>query len=291
MPLGSKTVARRLETALEAGSRVKDYAETIAATLLADLAPHYVVGKEPPDVRYLLELIGRRFASLSETLSTADYDRQNQASLTKFQKDRERMAAQDVRNLLADVRYVLDRTIGKDMTTLHFEGRSALVKMGFPVMVRVAGKLVTLMRDESVGWSNYPVDDHLTPRDVLAAKLEEALGQLRGTLEAGRPDRSALSQASNNWKRERDAKNLRLARRIRLVQAFFVDSGLELEAAALYSKARKPAALPEEGGGKGNKSGSGKPSAAAGAAMPEVKDMAVVMPSPWPPLPAADSPN
>ncbi len=249
MPLGSKTIVRSLEVALEAGSRAKKYGALIEAKFLQDFAPYFDEGKAPPDLRYFLELLGREMDALSEELSTSDYNRQAQASSIGFQKDRERVAAKRVRTLLADVRYFLDRTVGKVKAKQNFEGRDGLSRLPSPILLRVGERLVNLLRDETIGWDRYPEINHLTSRTLLSTELETALAGFKQELGASRPDRADLSLTTNTWKRDLEEKVKRLGNERRLLQAFLIGAGFELEAAELTPRPRKSTPAKEEGPG------------------------------------------
>jgi len=272
MALGSKTIARSLEVALEAGSRAKDFAAALQAQYLKELAPFLDEGRELPDIAYFVELLGRRLKAQSEELSVADLERQNRASVTGFHKERERTAAAAVRKLLSVIRFTLDETIGKAKAKQNFEGRDGLGKLTYPVMVRVGERLVTLLREESIDWASYPVDDVIPSRIVLSDKLETALSEFKQILESSRPDRSELSRTDNYWKRERVVKTKRLGSGRRLVQAFLIDVGLELEAAELSPPRRKstPAKGEAPGGEVGTKV-SGMSGNSEGAPWPGMK--------------------
>ena len=278
MSVGSKNVAKHIARAQLVGSRIRDFAAKIEAILLAELAPYFEAGKPQPDIKHLLESISRSFSGLGDSLSDRDFARQEQSSVSRFQKDEERLAAQRVRTLLRDVRYMLDRNLGKEKASLHFEGRSSLVRMSYPVLERVGGKLVGLLRAETIDWQKFPAEDHIPSRDVLANKLEVALAQLRSTLEAGLSQASALSDRTSNWKREINEKRQRLQRRIRLVQGFLAEAGLDFEASELQLKKRKTPMLPE-----GGKPGAGKEK-------PGGKDGAST-PTPAAPAPGASAPT
>lgn len=259
MSVGSKNVAKHIARAQLVGSRIRDFAAKIEAILLAELAPYFEAGKPQPDIKHLLESISRSFSGLGETLSSHDFARQEQSSVSRFQKDEEREAARRVRTLLRDVRYMLDRYLGKEKASLHFEGRGNLNRMSYPVLDRVGGKLVGLLRSETISWEKFPAEDHVPSREMLANKLEEGLAQLRRAIETGLSQASALSDRTSNWKREIREKRQRLQRRIKLVQGFLAEAGLDFEASELQLKKRKTP-MPAEGGkpGAGNEKPGGK---------------------------------
>ena len=250
--VGSIVITKRVETFLESRARVTDFEES-NVTALADQLKPYV---KPEDgfnvedvVRFLHTVAGRWLTAIIEALSENEYRRQHLRHAQRSRRTRVQEATTELKDLLVDVRFQLDRALGRGEATTYFEGRSNLTTVGPARLQRIGTKLLNVFSDPQFGLGTLADDSRRILMDTYRVRLEDGLEKLRVALDLGRPERSALIRSNLEFEREHGEES-RVRRPLYLVQGLLRAAGLQQEASQLVPKQRQRPGAPEEEPGK-----------------------------------------
>lgn len=250
--VGSIVITNRVEGFLDAKTRVVDFEESNAAALAAELKPYV----KPEDgftvedvVRFLHKVADRWLGAIIEALSENEYRRQHLRNAKRSRSARVQEATVELKDLMVDIRFQLDRALGRAEATTYFEGRSNLSGVGAARLQRIGTKLLNVFSDPKFGLGALPDEARRVLMDTYRARLEEGLEKLRDALDLGRPERSALLLSNVEFEREYGAES-RVRRPIYLIQGLLRAAGRLKEASQLVPKPRQRPAAPEEEPGK-----------------------------------------
>jgi hypothetical protein len=233
---GSKMIVRTLERAKNTASLALHLAPAVGAYWEEDLRPELDEGRPSPDVAELLALYARKIRHLSEKLSAAHFDRHQVRTREMLKGDAVREAANDLRDLLADVRHVLDRTFGKKVGVANFEGRHDLQRIPLTKLPRIARGLLGILSNEDYDWQERNQGWNLSG---LRSKLAGAIETLKQAQAAKRQAKALRLHAAGMAQRDSAADEKALLRAIQVVRCLLECSGFDLESKALRHKPRR----------------------------------------------------
>jgi len=228
MAHGSKMITRVLTEADQAIGMARHFAPQIAAAWSS--LPPSSSGNALPDTGAYLESIAARIFELRERLSSAHLERSHLRARLLFQHANVREAAARLRDLLVDVRFLLDRTCGKGQGHANFEGRSDLQRIPIGSLERISVHLLTLLRDNRFGWGEKPFGIDLR---ALCLALSRRIAELQDANEVLRTLRSQERLAYNERFRSGAADERELRQRIGVLRSLLTSSGHALEAKEL----------------------------------------------------------
>jgi hypothetical protein len=234
----SAGISRRFEHVVQACSQAAHMAERVAEALVEDLRPVLREGETMPDVALLQELIARRLALANEELEQADHLRKHQRHVDRHYRERLEAARVNLRQVLVDVRYVLDRTLSKELAMSSFEGRSQLSRLRSPVLERVGQRLFALLEDPKMGWEEVEDAGRRAYVETVRQRLRQALDELEAVNLDRLAERHTLVHSLGHFDREMEAKGVLLRRRLRWLRGFYEGAGFHREAAALTFRRR-----------------------------------------------------
>lgn len=243
----SSTVSKQFESQQEAASRAIDLAPSVAAVLAEKTRPYLEEGEVLPDLTLQLKLIGRWLRASSEFLGNSDHNRRHLRNIEKQRRQTAREKAGELRDTLVEVRFLLDRTLDKKVSSSVFEGRSDLSKLRSPVLERVSARLLSLLEDPKMGWDQLADVGRRAAVQYNRERLQSRLAGYLGIGEAMRAERSALVLSKGNFDRDLQDTGLWLRRSKKWLAGFFHGAGFEREAADLALR-RRAAPKPQEGG-------------------------------------------
>lgn len=249
--VGSIVITNRVEGFLDAKTRVVDFEESNVAALAAELKPYV----KPEDgftvedvVRFLHKVADRWLGAIIEALSENEYRRQHLRNAKRSRSARVQEATTELKDLMVDIRFQLDRALGRAEATTYFEGRSNLAGVGAARLQRIGTKLLNVFSDPKFGLGALPDEARRSLMDAYRVRLEEGLERLRAALDLGRPERSALLLSNVEFEREHGEES-RVRRPIYLIQGLLRAAGLQKEASQLVPRPpRRPGAPAEEPG-------------------------------------------
>lgn len=250
----SAGISRRFEHLIEASTHASFMAERVAEVLVEDLRPVLREGEVMPDVALLQELISRRLALANDELEQADHLRKHQRNVESHHREVLETARVKLRNVLVDVRYVLDRTLSKKLAMASFEGRSKLSRLRSPVLERVGDRMFNLLGDPKLGWDQIEDAGRRAYVETVRERLRLALAELEAAKTERLTERSTLVNSLGHFDRELEEKGALLRRRLRWLRGFYEGAGFHREAAVLTFR-RRPS--------RKSKGASEKPAAAA----------------------------
>ena len=173
----SAGVSRRFEGHFAISGQALTRAQPVAERLVQRLARALQEGETMPDIAFVQTLVARTIGILNAELEDSDNQRKHFRSVDRHRRDVMTKAGNKLRFALADVRYILDRTLSKETARAVFEGRSNLTRLVSPVLERVSGRLVTLLADPKFDWEALPDAGYRTTLD--AGQMHKRLAPLR----------------------------------------------------------------------------------------------------------------
>lgn len=242
----SAEVSRRFENVREAAGQALSHSPPVAEEIAEDLQPFLEEGEVMPDFVLFQTLISRALAQVSRELDDADHQRKHFKNIDSFHKEALDKAAVRLRSALADVRYILDRTLSKKQATAFFEGRSNLTRLGTPVIERVSARLLSLLSDPKLGWDQLEDEGYRATAEASRVRLEKVLADFEQAKAERLPERDKLVLAKGKFDRDLEEKKVRLQRRLRILRGLYEGAGFMREAAALVLKRRAAPKPPAE---------------------------------------------
>ncbi len=125
-----------------------------------------------------------------------------------------REAASKLRDLLVDVRYVLDRAFGKKIGPANFEGRHDLQRIPFTRLPRISQTLLDVLSNEAYGWQERGKDWRIP---ALKARLAAAIEELQQAQAGKRQAKSKRLEAAGEAQRDSAADEKALDEQQRVI--------------------------------------------------------------------------
>jgi hypothetical protein len=242
----SAEVSRRFENVREAAGQALSHSPPVAEEIAEDLQPFLEEGEVMPDFVLFQTLISRALAQVSRELDDADHQRKHFKNIDNFHKEALDKAAVKLRRALADVRYILDRTLSKKQATAVFESRNNLTRLKSPVIERVGARLLSLLSDPKLGWDQVEDEGYRATAEAAKVRLQRVLADFEQAKTERLPERDKLVLAKGQFDRDLEEKKVRLQRRLRILRGLYEGAGFLREAAALALRRRAAPKPPEE---------------------------------------------
>jgi len=192
--MASKTTLRNKKSATFVAWSARALAEKAGAVLRAKLQSLLAEGETMPEVVFFQELLGRYLEDRSLKLAEVDgrySEEQRIGRALRLERQRQMVKVQTA---LRDARYLLDRRIGKDESSLHLKQRS-FARRDAASLIQLAQEAAVALRDPKVAWEPAALTGVASGSATLAEALETEAGLLQQLSEDQETLQTRLKQA------------------------------------------------------------------------------------------------